>query len=134
MIETLLPWLLLVASVTLLGQCLSHMKTLKNYRVLLDRYEALSDKYLMLADVQGTRESNRKVSGPKVEVPQMAAVLRGMQTGTDAKPVEKVPERKLSRRAARVRKQKNQESLGDRSVSVTFPGGPPAEVQKEKQS
>ena len=128
MIEPYLPWIFSVVMLYVL------LRLFKSYEKLRTKYVELMDKYLMLADVQGTRESNRKVSGPKVEVPQMAAVLRGMQTGTDAKPVEKVPERKLSRRAARVRKQKNQESLGDRSVSVTFPGGPPAEVQKEKQS
>jgi len=128
MIEPYLPWIFSVVMLYVL------LRLFKSYEKLRTKYVELMDKYLMLADVQGTRESNRKVSGPKVEVPQMAAVLRGLQTGTDAKPVEKVPERKLSRRAARVRKQKNQESLGDRSVSVTFPGGPPAEVQKEKQS
>ena len=128
MIEPYLPWIFSVVMLYVL------LRLFKSYEKLRTKYVELMDKYLMLADVQDTRESNRKVSGPKVEVPQMAAVLRGMQTGTDAKPVEKVPERKLSRRAARVRKQKNQESLGDRSVSVTFPGGPPAEVQKEKQS
>ena len=128
MIEPYLPWIFSVVMLYVL------LRLFKSYEKLRTKYVELMDKYLMLADVQGTRESNRKVSGPKVEVPQMAAVLRGLQTGTDAKPVEKVPEKKLSRRAARMRRQKNQESLGDRSVSVTFPGGPPAEVQKEKQS
>ena len=128
MIEPYLPWIFSVVMLYVL------LRLFKSYEKLRTKYVELMDKYLMLADVQGTRESNRKVSGPKVEVPQMAAVLRGMQTGTDAKPVVKAPEKKLSRRAARMRRQKNQESLGDRSVSVTFPGGPPAEVQKEKQS